>query len=82
MNLSKNNIIKNLTKKSSLPFLEGSMLLESFLLLIKSKALSKSVKKFSSKSSSGFVDTGSLGFLPSKQAFLISSQGVASSKLN
>jgi len=44
MNLSKNNIIKNLTKKSSLPFLEGSMLLESFLLLIKSKALSKSVK--------------------------------------
>ena len=44
MNFSKNNIIKNLTKKSSVPALEGSRILESFLLLIKNKALSKSVK--------------------------------------
>jgi len=44
MNLSKNNLIKNITKKSIVPALEGSRILESFLLLIKTKALSKSVK--------------------------------------
>ena len=44
MNFSKNNIIKNITKKSSIPALEGSKILESFLLLVKTKALSKSVK--------------------------------------
>ncbi len=44
MNFSKNNLIKNITKKSSVSFLEGSKILESFLLLIKSKAISKSVK--------------------------------------
>ena len=44
MNFSKNNIIKNITKKSSVPALEGSKILESFLLLVKTKALSKSVK--------------------------------------
>tara|TARA_B100000780_G_C20824433_1_gene327541 strand:+ start:331 stop:606 length:276 start_codon:yes stop_codon:yes gene_type:complete len=44
MNFSKNNIIKNITKKSSVPALEASKILNSFLLLIKIKALSKSVK--------------------------------------
>lgn len=44
MSFSKNNIIKNITKKSSIPALEGSKILESFLLLVKTKALSKSVK--------------------------------------
>ena len=44
MNFSKNNIINNITKKSRISALEGSKILESFLLLIKSKAISKSVK--------------------------------------
>tara|TARA_B100000780_G_scaffold15350_1_gene10198 strand:+ start:732 stop:1007 length:276 start_codon:yes stop_codon:yes gene_type:complete len=44
MNFSKNNIIKNLTKKSSISALEGSRILESFILLIKSKAKSSRVK--------------------------------------
>ena len=44
MNVSKNNIIKNITKKSSVSFFEGSKILESFLLLIKSQAEVKSVK--------------------------------------
>jgi len=44
MNFSKNNIIKSVTKKSSVPALEASKILEFFLLLVKSEALSKSVK--------------------------------------
>ena len=53
MNFSKNNIIKNITKKSLISASEASEILESFLILIKNKALSKSVKL------SGF---GSFGF--------------------
>lgn len=44
MSLSKSNIIKNITIKSHITVLQGSKILESFLLLIKIKALSKSVK--------------------------------------
>ncbi len=44
MNFSKNNIINNITKKSRISALEGSKILESFILLIKSKAKSNTVK--------------------------------------
>ena len=44
MNFSKNNIIKNVAKKSSVSAGEALGILESFLYLIKSKAKSKSVK--------------------------------------
>ena len=44
MNFSKKDIIKKITKKSSIPFLDGSMILESFLVLIKNKSHSRSVK--------------------------------------
>ena len=44
MNFSKNNIIKNVSKKSLIPASEASKILEYFLELIKSKALLESVK--------------------------------------
>ena len=44
MSLTKNNIIKNLTKNSSLSIGEASSIFESFLSLIKSKSKSKYVK--------------------------------------
>ena len=44
MNFSKNNLIKNIAKKSSVSAGEASGILESFLLLIKDKAKLKSVK--------------------------------------
>jgi len=44
MNFSKNNIIKNIAKKSLVSAGEASEILESFLLLIKGKAKLKSVK--------------------------------------
>ena len=44
MNFSKNNLIKNIAKKSSVSAGEASGILESFLLLIKGKAKLKSVK--------------------------------------
>ena len=44
MNFSKNNLIKNIAKKSSVSAGEASDILESFLLLIKDKAKLKSVK--------------------------------------
>ena len=44
MNFSKNNIIKNIAKESLVSADEASDILESFLLLIKSKAKLKSVK--------------------------------------
>jgi|TARA_B110000495_G_C22464165_1_gene288539 integration host factor subunit alpha len=44
MNFSKNNLIKNIAKKSLVSSGEASGILESFLLLIKGKAKLKSVK--------------------------------------
>ena len=44
MSFNKNSIIKNISKRSAVSVLEGGKFLESFLLLIKSNALSKSVK--------------------------------------
>jgi len=44
MNFSKNNLIKNIAKKSLVSADEASGILESFLLLIKGKAKLKSVK--------------------------------------
>tara|TARA_B100000767_G_scaffold266084_1_gene282971 strand:- start:4247 stop:4522 length:276 start_codon:yes stop_codon:yes gene_type:complete len=44
MNFTKINIIKNITKKSSISALEGSKVLEYFILLIKSNAKLSSVK--------------------------------------
>ena len=44
MNLSKNNIIKKISKKSSISVIEGSKIFESFILLIKIKANSRLVK--------------------------------------
>ena len=44
MNFSKNNLVKNIAKKSLVSAAEASGILESFLLLIKVKAKSKSVK--------------------------------------
>jgi len=44
MNFSKNNLIKNIAKKSLVSSGEASAILESFLLLIKGKAKLKSVK--------------------------------------
>ena len=44
MNFSKNNLIKNISKKSLVSSGEASGILESFLLLIKGKAKLKSVK--------------------------------------
>jgi len=44
MNFSKNNIIKNIAKKSLVSAGEASGILESFLLLIKDNAKLKSVK--------------------------------------
>ena len=44
MNLSKNNIVKNIAKKSLVSAGEASDILESFLLLIKGEAKLKSVK--------------------------------------
>ena len=44
MNFSKNNLIKNIAKKSLVSSGEASSILESFLLLIKGKAKLKSVK--------------------------------------
>jgi len=44
MNFSKNNLIKNVAKKSSVSSGEAAGILESFLLLIKGKAKLKSVK--------------------------------------
>tara|TARA_B100000767_G_scaffold266125_1_gene283084 strand:- start:348 stop:623 length:276 start_codon:yes stop_codon:yes gene_type:complete len=44
MNFSKKNIVKNMTTKSSFSSSEATKILESFLLLIKSKSKSRSVK--------------------------------------
>ena len=44
MSLTKNNIINNLKKDSSLSVIEASSIFESFLSLIKSKSKSKSIK--------------------------------------
>ena len=44
MNFSKNNLIKNIAKKSLVSSGDASAILESFLLLIKVKAKLKSVK--------------------------------------
>ena len=44
MNFSKNNLIKNIAKKSSVSAGEASDILESFLLLVKGEAKIKSVK--------------------------------------
>ena len=44
MSLTKNNIINNLKKNSSLSVGEASSIFESFLSLIKSKSKSKSIK--------------------------------------
>ena len=44
MNFSKNILIKNIAKKSSVSSSDASSILESFLLLIKDKAKLKSVK--------------------------------------
>ena len=44
MNFSKNNLIKNIAKKSLVSIEEASSILESFLLLIKVKAKLKPVK--------------------------------------
>ena len=44
MNFSKNNLIKNIAKKSLVSSGEASAILESFLLLIKGNAKLKSVK--------------------------------------
>jgi integration host factor subunit alpha len=44
MNFSKNNLIKNIAKKSLVSSGEAAGILESFLLLIKGKAKLKSVK--------------------------------------
>ena len=44
MSLTKNNIINNLKKSSSLSVGEASSIFESFLSLIKSKSKSKSIK--------------------------------------
>ena len=44
MNFTKNNLIKNIAKKSLVSAGEASGILESFLLLIKGKAKLKSVK--------------------------------------
>jgi len=44
MSLTKNNIINNLKKNSSLSVIEASSIFESFLSVIKSKSKSKSVK--------------------------------------
>ena len=44
MNFNKNNLTKNIAKKSSVSAGEASGILESFLLLIKGKAKLKSVK--------------------------------------
>ena len=44
MNFNKTNIIKNISNKSLLSSIEATSILESFLLLIKSKAKLKSVK--------------------------------------
>ena len=44
MNLNKNNIIKNISKKHAFSAMESSLILESFLLLIKTKAVTKSIK--------------------------------------
>tara|TARA_B110000259_G_scaffold181245_1_gene222983 strand:- start:4128 stop:4403 length:276 start_codon:yes stop_codon:yes gene_type:complete len=44
MNLNKNNIIKNISKKNVFSAMEASLILESFLLLIKTKAVTKSIK--------------------------------------
>jgi nucleoid DNA-binding protein len=38
MNITKNNIVKNIAKKSLIPSSEGSKILEAFMLLIKNKA--------------------------------------------
>lgn len=44
MNLTKNRIVKNLIKNSLIPPREASSILESLLLIIKSKSKSKSIK--------------------------------------
>ena len=44
MNLSKKNIVKNITIKSGLSIQESANILESFLLLIKTKSKLRSVK--------------------------------------
>ena len=44
MNISKKDLVKNITKKSLIPLSEGSKILEVFLLLIKSKAKLGTVK--------------------------------------
>ena len=44
MNLSKTNIIKNISKKSLVSSSDATSIMESFLLLIKDKAKLKSVK--------------------------------------
>ena len=44
MNFSKTNIIKNISKKSSVSAGDASSMLESFLLLIKNKSKSRLVK--------------------------------------
>ena len=44
MNFIKNNIIKNIAKKSLVSVEDGSNILESFLLLVKGKAKLRSVK--------------------------------------
>jgi nucleoid DNA-binding protein len=44
MSLTRNNIINNLKKNSSLSFGEASSIFESFISLIKSKSKSKSIK--------------------------------------
>ncbi len=44
MTFTKSNIVKNITKKSSISTAEGSDIMESFLKLIKNKALSNLVK--------------------------------------
>ena len=44
MNFSKTDIIKNISKKSSVSAVDATSILESFLLLIKDKAKLKSVK--------------------------------------
>ena len=56
MNFSKNNLIKNVAKKSSVSSGEAAGILESFLLLIKVKSKLKSVK-LSSFGSFSFIKT-------------------------
>ena len=44
MNVTKNDIVKNITKKSLIPTSEGSKILEAFMLLIKNKSKLGTVK--------------------------------------